>query len=237
MKGLLIKDFKISFKTGYIYYGISLLFLICEIIAIFHNDNFVRGISTLSIVASTIQLSYISPLIMYSDEKYRWNKYEKSLPISKKIIVAEKYIFPYLVIAAYSMINAAIMTWAYGDYHFNIYGFSSFLWYFIKSFFIGMIIPCISIPLCIKFGYLKSKYIKLAIMLLPLLALYTNLSDYIIGNGISKLITNSIKGLFSIENQFEINGMISIAINLSAMILINVISYFLSLSFYKRGKE
>ncbi|MDE5605558.1 MAG: ABC-2 transporter permease [Eubacterium sp.] len=242
MKGLLIKDFKLTLKTGFIYYGISILFLLCEIINIFNDDNFVKVISVSAIVMSTVILSYITPLIMYADEKYGWDKYEKLLPISKKIIVAEKYIFPYLILAAYSIINAAIITWAYNKHYFNIYGVGSFMSNFIKSFFIGMIIPCISIPLCIKFGYLKSKYIKLAIMLIAIFALYTNLSNYVIGDEISKVILNSINSLsenrlIGMQFSYEIKSAISMAINALAILIINIISYLVSLSFYRSDKK
>ncbi|MDE6659411.1 MAG: ABC-2 transporter permease [Eubacterium sp.] len=247
MKGLLIKDFKLTLKVGFVYYGISLLFLVCEILNAFTNNSVVAGVAMSSVIMSTVILSYITPLMMLCDEKYGWDKYEKLLPISKKIIVAEKYIFPYLIIAGYSMINAVIMTWAYGKNYFNIYGIGSFLWHFIQTFFIGMIIPCISIPLCIKFGYVKSKYIKLAIMMIAVLAVYMNFTSYIIGDELSKFLLNFImkcvnaileSKLMGVQLGYEneIRATLSMVINGVAIICMSGVSYFLSLVFYKKKK-
>ena len=247
MKGLLIKDFKLTLKVGFVYYGISLLFLVCEILNAFTNNSVVAGVAMSSVIMSTVILSYITPLMMLCDEKYGWDKYERILPIPKKWIVAEKYIFPFVILAVYSIISTAIITWAYGYHSFNIYGIGSFLYNLSKSFLVGIIIPCISIPLCIKFGYVKSKYIKLAIMMIAVLAVYMNFTSYIIGDELSKFLLNFImkcvntileSKLMGVQLGYEneIRAILSMVINGVAIICMSGISYFLSLVFYKSKK-
>ena len=175
MKGLLIKDFKMIKKIGIIVILISALFFAISILSE-SSLNF-SYYSILLLSAFTIN-------IMGYDEQANWNKYETILPISKTKIVFEKYLLILIMITPAIMIENLILYFNKSINASEIFDWSS------SMLLLGIIIPCVILPIIFKVGYLKSRIFKLILIGLTAAIMVTItpiISQYTQTNWIEKL--------------------------------------------------
>lgn len=237
MKGLLIKDFKILLKSKYIF---ILITLICSMLILaigklffdFKNFPSIIGLIVFFQMISTFFASYSILFILQNDEKCGWDKCEIILPVSKKMLVAEKYIVPYIFVAINALMNSLIFNIEYLS---QLTTVGLFIESFLHDFSIGMIIPLMAVPLYYKFGYYKSKFVQILVFIIIMYSFIFGISIFPDGSSIMRKIISMI----SIQiNVYPLNLFIErfseIFFDLLFIVILNLISYSLSLFFYKR---
>lgn len=147
MKGLLLKDFYNMKKCCWTFLIIILVFTIVSVF----GDNNSFFIAYPVIIAGMIPVTLIS-----YDERSRWDVYCDTLPYSRAQVVASKYIFTILLVAASvvfvglaqiaKMFRADLFVW---DGYFSLLGCLMVL---------GAISPGIILPFIFKFGAEKGRY-------------------------------------------------------------------------------
>lgn len=193
----------------------------------FKNFPSIIGLIVFFKLCSSIFAACSLTHILQSDEKYGWDKYEIILPISKQILVAEKYIVPYIIIAFAAFTNSVIFSTFLG-----LSTVSHFINWFLYQFSLGMIIPLFAIPLYYKFGYYKSKFMLIIVIFI---AMSFSIFDIQLGNSISSKIVEFLNiQTNSYQFNFYFNQFLKNFFNLLFIAILNLISYSLSLFFYKR---
>lgn len=144
MKGLLIKDFKMAKKHGFILLLISAIFFF---ITLFSNTSMYFSYYSIAM------LSVMPITIIAYDEASKWNKFEAIIPVSKTKIVLEKYVLVLILVFPAIIFEGLI--------YFLTMNFSSekvldLMFLMICSSFI---IPTVIFPIIFRFGYLKSRLI------------------------------------------------------------------------------
>lgn len=155
MKGLIIKDCCNLKSIG-------------KIIAILAVFYFVAGIGGSS-QGLEMGIGFFStfliliPITVFSyDENCNWDVYAVSLPIKKKELVLEKYIFGIIAVVICAAINILIGVVSNSNME-VIMRVSAIL------AMLGVVIQAVFFPMVIKFGSDKSRYILLAIMMLAMM--------------------------------------------------------------------
>lgn len=149
MKGLLIKDFYVSLRTGWLYFVVTVV--LGGIIAFGGARPFV--------FLPAAYLMMILPMTLLAiDERAKWNTYADALPITRAQVVAEKYILT-LILSAFSaavlavsaliaMINPML-----GDERPDLSSFLSTL----GCFPLELALTSVCIPFVFKFGFDKGR--------------------------------------------------------------------------------
>ena len=149
MKGLLIKDFYVSLRTGWLYFVVTVV--LGGIIAFGGARPFV--------FLPAAYLMMILPMTLLAiDERAKWNTYADTLPITRAQVVAEKYILT-LILSAFSaavlavsaliaMINPML-----GDERPDLSSFLSTL----GCFPLELALTSVCIPFVFKFGFDKGR--------------------------------------------------------------------------------
>lgn len=143
MKALLMKDFYLMIKTCKMFFIMILVF--------FALGVFIPERSAIYLYA-VILMGMISHSLLAMEERDGSDKYYLICPVSKKQIVAEKYVFSAIMIAviitAIAVIELIKKT--------NI---STILFILSLAAAMGLIFPSISMPIMFKYGYAKGKII------------------------------------------------------------------------------
>lgn len=143
MKALLIKDFYLMIKTCKMFFIMILVFFVLGV--------FIPERSAIYMYA-VIFMGMLSHSLLAIEERDGSDKYYLICPISKKQIVAEKYVFSAIMIAviitAVAVLELIKKT--------NI---STILFILSLAAAMGMIFPSISMPIMFRFGYAKGKII------------------------------------------------------------------------------
>lgn len=151
MKGLLIKDAILIKKYCILNFAISVLFFA---ISVTDSENI------LFTLVSVVLISLIPITINAYDEQFRWNLFEAALPISRKTVAFEKYALLLILVlpvtAIYSLIGFIL----------NDFSFKEFLFNWSVMLFTGIITPSVTIPILLKFGYIKSRVITIVVIIL-----------------------------------------------------------------------
>ncbi len=143
MKGLLIKDFYLMKKTC--------KFFLIVILAIFAAAVFIPEKSAVFLYA--VLLTGLLPQSLLSiEERDGSDKYYLNCPVSKKQLVAEKYILSAIFIAVILIAIAVLKLIKSADM-----AATAVLLSLAAS--VGLIIPSISMPLMFKFGYAKGRIV------------------------------------------------------------------------------
>lgn len=149
MKGLLIKDFYVSLKTGWLYFVVTVV--LGGIIAFGGARPFV-------FLAAAYLMMILPMTLLAIDERAKWNTYADTLPITRAQVVAEKYILT-LILSAFSaavlavsaliaMINPML-----GDERPDLSSFLSTL----GCFPLELALTSVCIPFVFKFGFDKGR--------------------------------------------------------------------------------
>lgn len=139
MKGLLIKDLY-NFKMQS-----SFLLFILVFGAFF---TYVNG--NVSFLVLILGISLPINAIAF-DEKANWDKYALTMPVSRKDMVVSKYLLSVVLLAATTFLSIILLlVLRKGDLESNLAAN-------IGSFFAGMMLVSLLLPLCFKFGTEKGR--------------------------------------------------------------------------------
>lgn len=151
MKGLLIKDAILIKKYCILNFAISVLFFA---ISVMDSENILFAL------VSVVLISLIPITINAYDEQFKWNLFEAALPINRKTVVLEKYALLLILVLPVTVIYSLI------GLIFNDFSFEEFLFNWSVMLFTGIITPCVTIPILLKFGYIKSRVISIVVIIL-----------------------------------------------------------------------
>ncbi len=149
MKGLLIKDFYVSLRTGWLDFVVTVV--LGGIIAFGGARPFV--------FLPAAYLMMILPMTLLAiDERAKWNTYADALPITRTQVVAEKYILT-LILSAFSAVVLAVSALIaminpmLGDERPDLSSFLSTL----GCFPLELALTSVCIPFVFKFGFDKGR--------------------------------------------------------------------------------
>lgn len=111
-------------------------------------------------LVSVVLISLIPITINAYDEQFKWNLFEAALPINRKTVVLEKYALLLILVLPVTVIYSLI------GLIFNDFSFEEFLFNWSVMLFTGIITPCVTIPILLKFGYIKSRVISIVVIIL-----------------------------------------------------------------------
>lgn len=152
MKGLIIKDLlnlKKSFQTMIFLFAAFLLFSISM-----NTPTYLASMITLMLTITSISsFTY--------DDYSKWEKFSRSLPVTKKQIVLSKYLLTLIMAAVGSLISFVyILIWQAFNTSASLFENASIV---LVMFSVTLIFSGIAIPLIYKFGVEKYRLISLAI--------------------------------------------------------------------------
>ncbi len=151
MKGLLIKEFLLFKKHGIYSIAVSLLFFIIAMVSP-NNANF--------IYYSVCMLSVI-PISLYAyDEQCKWEIYERILPVTKKQAVGAKYIEVFIITVPAALIYSLLLCLRNGA-DAGYFALNAAI-----SLVAGLAVPCISMPIIFRFGYLLGRFINVIVVII-----------------------------------------------------------------------
>lgn len=149
MKGLLIKDFYVSLRTGWLYFVVTVV--LGGIIAFGGARPFV-------FLAAAYLMMILPMTLLAIDERAKWNAYADTLPITRAQVVAEKYILT-LILSAFSAVVLAVSALIaminpmLGDERPDLGSFLSTL----GCFPLELALTSVCIPFVFKFGFDKGR--------------------------------------------------------------------------------
>ncbi|HPJ90300.1 MAG TPA: ABC-2 transporter permease [Thermotogota bacterium] len=208
MNGLIYKDLKGALNAMKpIYILLSIAFYVFIIVRGGANSEIITSFSASWLVGM------LSFLIVYGDEKSKWNKFEMILPLSKEKIVGSKYLLQLSVVPLSVLFTFLICTLSSILFvPVNHFVYTALL---TLSFMIPLISGSVMFPLSIKLGT-KVTRIVLMFFIYPILKLATAFQD----------------GTFSPEIIQQNQHYLILGILLS--VALYGLSYFISVKLYKR---
>lgn len=216
MRGLIIKDLiyvKNNYKT-------AILMLIGSLLISISLGNYLLTISVLPLMLLASCISTFQ-----TDEFYNTEAFTLTFPISRKKIVLSKYLFTIIMTIISTYIGIVIYLLVF--YLINP-GYKGINTDMIKELFMlecaALIVDAIFYPIIYKYGCEKSRLVLMSIVML-LLGILSIASVYI--NVISKKVIDLDKILLFINNH-------GLPVLIILVIVFMILSYFLSLFFYKR---
>lgn len=207
MKGILYKDFKILLKQ---IKPIFILLLIAAIGFVVYKVPPFGGVIASIMVGLTVGM--ISIYLIQSDEQANWKKYELTLPVNKFSIIGSKYlvqIMAAIFTVLFSIIVLSLEQIILKDVNLILVK-TSLILSFVQPILLGSFI----IPLAIKFGTQKARFMGMP-LLFPVIFIISSFED---GN-----ITATIL------NQY--NSFLLLSIVMSLVLLVG--SYFVSTLLYQ----
>ncbi len=204
MKGLLLKDYYMTIKYCRSYLIIVAVFIL---ISLFSNENFF-------FIFYPCMISTMLPITLLGyDERSKWNEYIGTLPYKKSQIVTEKYLFGLIVqlfVFALIAVSRAVGM--------NIDG--EFVWKdYIVLMSLVFILSCVSSSVCLPFIY------KLGVEK-GRIAYYVLICIVCAGGAVA---TN----VYTLEVQKNISLNMALPLLCVAGIALYVLSWYLSIIFYK----
>ena len=152
MTGLILKDL-INLKKQARVYLILVLFYLVLGIANESSDMF----STMMIVVSAI----IPITAMSYDERSKWDRYALTMPLSRKSMVASKYILGLIFLVA-----SFILSMLFNSFFSNISLMENVM-ICLATLSIGMVIMSVIFPLIFKFGVEKGRIFMMIVLFAP----------------------------------------------------------------------
>ena len=205
MKGLILRELYVFKKIAKPYIIMLILFPSLTVVT--------SGKVYLS-VFSALFAGMIPYMILYYDERGKWDIYSQILPVTRAKCVAANYIvgisavFCVIVLTSIGLIFAKdTLTYLIG---------------LILTFIIGLLMPTVSMPIYYRFGTIKGKYIGMII-------------SGVLGGGSAFLFNGFVlkdSYLNDILKSIKINPLIALAI-IIAFVCIYALSCLLSIRLYK----
>ena len=172
MKGLITKDL-LGLKQVALTMGFLMVFYLC--LGFMNMKDSGGGMMYFSIMAMVLNVMVPLSCAGY-DEQCGWDQFGASFPVSKNQIVASHYIVNLLVIGFTTlvMIVGNIIFAAFGGSASGIFGY-------LIPIIVSMIYIAIMTPIIYKFGVQKSRFIVIAVFLVPAM-LIAALGMFMAGN-------------------------------------------------------
>lgn len=207
MKSLLIKEFyniKDAMKTN------ILIMLALSIASVIKNGS--AAIMPIMIIGMSTLISQS----MRAEKEKGWNRYELTMPISRKDVIVSKYLL-FLLLCGGGMVIGFVVNIASIFVIENISWFNMLV-YIMISFVVALLAGSFLIPLTYKFGTDKSETLSLICYAVPVGLLIAVLL----------LMKNEVQNLHAIHNLlFWIGGI------LGALVVVFLFSAFVSYHIYK----
>ncbi|WP_295087869.1 ABC-2 transporter permease [Ruminococcus sp.] len=207
MKGLIIKELITMFKNN------KLSFIVIPVFAlfgVFNNQNMF-----LMIVPALLAMIPLGQ--MTHDELCHWDRYVQCLPVDKNKIVSSKY----AMVIVLSLIATVIIGAVMGIINYRNNGsINEVIFMMICSMMIGLSVPCISIPINLKFGTAKGRIIYLIIV------------GIICGTMPALLLSDSGK-LSAIMVKLFSNTAVLTAVSFAVLVAMILISWLISIKIYE----
>lgn len=207
MKGLIIKELITMFKNN------KLSFIVIPVFAlfgVFNNQNMF-----LMIVPALLAMIPLGQ--MTHDELCHWDRYVQCLPVDKNKIVSSKY----AMVIVLSLIATVIIGAVMGIINYRNNGsINEVIFMMICSMMIGLSVPCISIPINLKYGTAKGRIIYLIIV------------GIICGTMPALLLSDSGK-LSAIMVKLFSNTAVLTAVSFAVLVAMILISWLISIKIYE----
>ncbi|MDP4109687.1 MAG: ABC-2 transporter permease [Bacillota bacterium] len=181
MKGLLLKDFFLFIKNIKFYvFALGFFF----VLSFLYNDSgFISGMVVLYFTLFAVSsFSY--------DDLAGFDIYARSLPVTRKEIVASKYLLGLIL-----SFSGGVLSIVFGLIFNVLKGKSGILKQLLVSYTvicIGLFFLCLILPLIYKFGTEKSRYLMFIIFLIPTL-LFVGLSKMNAGHSLAEILPLLLK--------------------------------------------
>ena len=200
MKALLRKDFYVlasGFKT------VLLIWMVFPIVALISPQN-ISFILYIGLIAGTLS----STLISY-EEREKWPIYAGTLPLSKKQIVTERYLFTLIMVLIASLIGVLVML----TYIIRGYGIYTSVAVLVQNFATSLVMPSLLLPITYRYGVEKGRYVVMFLVI------------------IFALGSQKMSELFTGSSGYEVTV---IPLMLLGSFALFAASYYLSLRLYKK---
>lgn len=216
MRGLIIKDFlylKNTWKNLVIVFIGSLLISIAL-------GNYLIAICALPLILLTNTINTFQ-----TDEFFNTDSYTLSLPLSRRQIITARYIYTFIMVLAAFFVGLVLFYLIHFIIRPNHNGLNTdMLKYLIMLEGTSLLVDSIFYPVIYKVGCEKSRLVLLSIVML-LLGIGSVLSVYV------NVFDKDFIDFVAIINFIQKNGVMVLSIIVTISI---VISYFLSILFYKK---
>lgn len=157
MRALLMKDFLMLSKQIKMMVAIFALFIIISFIT-----NMTMVLVIFSLIFASLQLTTAFTF----DEMSKWDKYANTLPVDRKTIVQSKYVLGLILIASGIMIFTPVVLLSDGVT--RQLSFFDIFQTIVIVLSIALFYISLTIPLFIKFGTQRARFIIFAIVFLPI---------------------------------------------------------------------
>lgn len=207
MKGLIFKEFITTFKNNKFSIFVIPLFALLGLVN--KQNMFVMLVPVLTAMLPLGQMTH--------DELCHWDRYVQCMPVDKKKIVSSKY----AMVIILSVISAVIIGSISGILAYKNNGnVSEVILMILTSLLIGAAVPCLSIPVNLKFGTAKGRTIYMIIV-----AFVCGVIPVAIFSDSKKLSSNLMK-LFS-------NTTVFCAVAAAVFVVMMWISWLISVKIYE----
>lgn len=211
MIGLLTKDFLTVTKKYGLYRIIVDILLILVLMFVLKEAASIY----ISFLLLPLEITSLIISLATCDEEWKWGKYAISLPVSKAQIVQSRYVFAVVLALVGFVILLLINSASYvlfPSYAFGFYLFVSFAAFCMTLLFLAIILPS-NYSMGVNAGFVV---MMASIVLLLILGLWSN-------------TTGNVAMMFLVDH-FQL----SLGILFVSIIILYVLSYFLSVAFFKR---
>lgn len=156
MKALLRKDFYLSIRVFRSTFLIMLIFFVMGLIVRTSNMDFMATYITMYLVSLPVGIISI-------EEQEKWHQFVRTLPLSIKQVVLEKYVLSAILMAIGATLGAILLS----NHHLS----SSYIFLVqaVTLFGLGMFLCVIEIPLIYIFGPNKFRMVQMVILIAAIL--------------------------------------------------------------------
>lgn len=206
MKGLILKDLYLTLK-----YCRAFLIIVIVFIGVSFFDDDSTFLSTFSIFYPCIIAGMIPSTLYSYDEREKWCTYSATLPVSRAQLVSVKYIMGLFSGIAIMVFTAVVQAFKMLNTSFVLMNYLSIIAFIIA---VCLIAPSVFMPFMFKFGAEKGRIIYYVV----------------IGAACA------VFAIFSIyqESTFNLDNIFVIAAICITAVVIYVVSWLLSISYYKK---
>lgn len=209
MKGLIKKDFITLGKKVKL---INRLIIVIVNIAILISLKS-AGIIVVAISGPLMIVTFPTTFII-DDDKFKWDKYALSLPVSKRVIVASRYLFFILLLTGCYIFNMIIGTVIFLLFH--EYSFSQLLLIVFIGVAIAMVYLLLILPSLYKFGSKGGHVVMIILAVISSIVTFLQKKEY-----------------FSLQQILMLPKIFSVIVSIGAICIMGAISYLISLKFFK----
>lgn len=206
MKGLLIKDLCLIWKTSKMF-----ILMLCVIFAF-------SAISPMNLnmyCFAFVLIGILTNSLMGIEERDGSDKYFLFLPVSRKLIVAEKYVLSALLISVPTLLMIAIE-------FINSTPLMQIAVMVLIAIVFGLVFPIICLPLTFRFGFFRARVVFICF-------------GGLLGAGSAFIMSSSVfLEIFSIEEFSKIINLQNLSAVTLLVLILYVVSFLLSVKLYQK---